>query len=175
MKWIFEHFQIVVVIVVALASLVKRRQDLAQAAEAERQAREDQADDAEVVGHGRERQPPLPSVPPPVAGQLPQQFVKKAASALARGGRVPQPVLSDVALILKQQQDIQERLRQIRETKATTTGGAAATRNRVSATQRHTQVAHSAKTGLRASLHSRQDIRRAIVLREILGPPLGLR
>ena len=167
MKWIFEHFQIVVVIVVALASLVKHRKDLAQTEDEERRAREDMADDEEVLGPARDRQPPQPSVPPLV--------VKKALPPLARAGHAPRPGLSDEALILKRQQDIQERLRQIQATKATTTGGAAATRTRVSAAQRHPKAVTIAKTGLRASLHSRQDIRRAIVLREILGPPLGLR
>ena len=157
MKWLFEHFQIVVIVVVALASLVKRRQDMAQAAEDERQAREDMADEGELTGHGSERSIFQPSGPPPLARQLPQAG------------------LSDEALILRQQREIQERLLQIRETKATTTGGAAATRNRVSAAQRHPKAAQLAKTGLRSSLHHRQDIRRAIVLREVLGPPLGLR
>ena len=175
MKWLFEHFQIVVLIGFALVSLAKRRKDLAQAEEEERRAREEMAEDAEVLGSGPERQIPLPSVPPPVARQLPPLVVKKAAPPLARAGQaVPVSSAAD-ARILKQQQELMARLQQIRDTKATTTGGAAATRSRVSAAQRHPAAAPVAISGLRASLHHRKDIRRAIVLREILGPPVGLR
>ena len=167
MKWIFEHFQVVVLIGFALASLVKRRQDMAQAAQ-----------DDEVPVPRPNRQIPQPEVPPPVARDLPQVVVRKTTPtpALVRSGQGAPAGLSGEALILKQQQDIQERLRQIRDaTKATTTGGAAATRRRVSAAQRHPKAALTAKSSLRASLHSRQEIRRAIVLREILSPPVGLR
>jgi hypothetical protein len=92
--------------------------------------------------------------------------------------------LYDTAAQLRRQQDLQERLRQIRAsktpatgsaTKATTTGGAAATRSRVSATQRHVNPVPHAKSGLPGSLRSRKEIRHAILMREILGPPVGLR
>ncbi|MEI8036867.1 MAG: hypothetical protein WCJ14_00620 [Verrucomicrobiota bacterium] len=172
MKWLFEHFQIVVLIGFALVSLAKRRKDLAQAGEEERRAREEMAEDAEVLG--TDRHPP-PALPPPVARHLPQLVVKKAAAPLARAGQAAPVVAAADARILKQQQELMARLQQIRDTKATTTGGAAATRSRVSAAQRHPKAAPVATSGLRASLHSRKDIRRAVVLREILGPPVGLR
>jgi len=174
MKWLLEHFQIVFVIVVALASLVKRRQEVAQTEEQERQARKDMAEEAAAEELGPASNPQLP-VAPPVARQESPPVARKAPPPLARLGEVPPPVRSDEVLILKQQQDIQERLQQIRDTKATTTGGAVATRSRVSAAQRHLKAAPIAKTGLRARLHSRQEVRRAMVLREILSPPVALR
>lgn len=172
MKWIFEHFQIIALIGVAIASWVKHRQDLAQAADDDSQAEEEMEDEEEVIGPGRDR----PPVPLPVARPLPKSLVRtKVAPLVVRAGQPPPTAPTGDALILQEQQEIQDRLRQIREAKATTTGGAAATRTRVSAAQRHPQSPHVAKTGLRAALRSRKELRRAIVLREIIGPPLGLR
>ena len=81
---------------------------------------------------------------------------------------------SETARALKHQQDLAERLRQIRETKATTTGGAAATRARVAAkgvAKSSVQVPSS----VRARLRNPAEVRRAFVMREILDPPVGLR
>ena len=179
MNWIFDHFQIVALIALALASWMKRRMDVKRAAQEQGQPPAEMADGEDVLGPGGgwqipQRQP-QPAVPPPLVRQGPPPLVRQSPSL---------PVeLYDNAAILKQQQDLQERLRQIRETKATTggtarattTGGAAATRTRVSAAQSHAKSVTPAKAGLRGSLRKRQEIRRAIVMREIIGPPLGLR
>jgi hypothetical protein len=76
---------------------------------------------------------------------------------------------------LKRQAEIQERLRQLRETKAVTTGGAAATRTRTATQQTGFHAPAAARGGLRGAVRSRSEIRRAVILREILGPPLALR
>lgn len=164
MNWIFDHFQIVVLIGFALASYLKHRADLKRAADQEDgQPPRDLTDETEPFGPEPEWQnPPRRVVPPP----------------LARHETTPPPVAFenlDQAAILKKQLEIQQRLRQIRDTKTTTTGGAAATRTRVAAAQSHPKSVLAVKTNLRASLRSRKDIRRAIVMNEILGPPLGLR
>jgi hypothetical protein len=75
---------------------------------------------------------------------------------------------------LKRQLLIQERLRELRETKAVTTGGATTTRNRT-ATQQPGYTASVVPVGLHGVLRKRSEIRRAVILREVLGPPLGLR
>jgi hypothetical protein len=75
---------------------------------------------------------------------------------------------------MKRQMELQERLRKLRETKAVTTGGAVATRSR--ATEIKTpQTGQAAAATLRGTLRRKGPVRRAIVMREILGPPLGLR
>jgi len=180
MNWILDHFQIVALIALALASWMKRRMDMKRAEQEPRQPPAEMADDEDVFGPGGGWQipprQPQPSVPPPLVRQGPPPLMSPS----------PSHTVADYAnaAILKRQQDIQERLRLIRETKvttsggtakATTTGGAAATRTRVSAAQSHAKSVTPAKAGLRASLRKRQEIRRAIVMREILGPPLGLR
>jgi hypothetical protein len=106
---------------------------------------------------------PMRSVPPPLVRVHPPPM-PMAAEEAARESEA----------LLKHQMDLQERLRQLREAKAVTSGGAAATRSRT-ASQQTGYVAQIASTGLRTALRNRQEVRRAIVLREILGPPLGLR
>jgi hypothetical protein len=176
MDWILDHYEIIALAVLGLASWVKRRMDVAGAEREERQAKQDMSDGEDVFDPATGWPQAVPSVPPPLVRQGPPPLMSQS----------PSHTVADYnnAAILKQQQDIQERLRRIRETKAaptggtakaTTTGGAAATRSRVSASQSHAKSVTPAKAGLRGSLRQRQEIRRAIVLREILGPPVGLR
>jgi len=80
----------------------------------------------------------------------------------------------EAAKILKHQQDLAERLRQIRETKATTTGDAAATRTRLAAKTAKSPLLETAPN-FRRRLLNRGEIRRAVVMREILDPPVSLR
>lgn len=166
MNWLLDHFQIVIVVALAFASWLKHRADVRTAEREERQAREEMAGDDETAEPEADwRVPsgaPAPSVPPPLARHL-----------MPSPRRVEDSGIDEAQL--KRQQDIQDRLRQIKETKATTTGGASATRVRVAASQSHAKPLALGKTSLRDGLKDPQQTRRAIVLREILGPPLGLR
>ena len=168
MDWIFDHIQIVALIGIAIASWLKSRMDAKAAEREEQRPRQEMPDEEDLFGPDEEWRIPqeqtMPSVPPP----------------LVRTSPPPMPMASEerereAAAVLKHQADLQERLRQIRETKATTTGGASATRVRVAASQTHAKPAVAAKAGLRSALRNRKETRRAIILREILGPPLGLR
>jgi hypothetical protein len=158
MNWIFDNLQIVVLVLLGVGSLVKSV--LESKAKAARE-REETYNPEDVFApdeeYGEPQRRPMPSVPPPLrqAG-----YEMEAASETARA--------------LKHQQDLAERLRQIRETKATTTGGAAATRARVAAkgvAKSSVQVPSS----VRARLRNPAEVRRAFVMREILDPPVGLR
>jgi hypothetical protein len=91
--------------------------------------------------------------------------------------RTPPPlpaVAQEAEAELKRQMQLQERLRELRDSKAVTSGGAAATRTRT-ATQQTGYTASAIPIGLRGVLRKRSEIRRAVILREVLGPPLGLR
>ena len=182
MDWIFDHFQIVLLIALALGTWVKRRMDMKRMEQEESQEREEMAGEEDVFGPDSGWPQPQrqaePAAPPPIVRPSPPPL---------RPPTVPtaMPVeLYDTAAQLRRQQDLQERLRQIRAsktpatggaTKATTTGGAAATRTRVSAAQHHVSTAQHTKTSLPGSLRNRKEIRHAILMREILGPPVGLR
>jgi hypothetical protein len=166
MDWIFDNFQILAIVGIALASWLKARSDAKAAEREERRAREEMSlPDEEVFGPGEPWNEPQQWTPPPTPPPL---VIPK---------RTPPPVPAAVVEIdaeLKRQMQLQDRLRQMRETRAVTTGGAAVTRKRT-AKQQSGYTAPMAISGLRGVLGKRSEIRRAVVLREILGPPLGLR
>lgn len=175
MNWIFDHFQIVVLVVLALGSWAKRRMDANRAEQDERQARREIMGEDEMSGpdDGWPQAQAVPSMPSPKAGQSASPPRPPPVPSSPLGG------LYQTAALLERLSnpiDPLEKQEPPREAaKATTTGGAAATRTRVSAAQRHVHAVPHVKGGLRASLHNRNDIRRAVLMREILGPPLGLR
>jgi hypothetical protein len=166
MDWIFDNFQIVALIGIAFASWLKHRFDTKMAEREDQRTNEpedfDPADQWEP-----EQNQPLPSVPPPLVRQMPPPLIREAPAQHSRE--------YEADVILKRQNDMQERIRQIKESKAKTTGGAAVTRARVAAVQSNVGPLQVQKTGLRRSLRNPPEIRKAIVMREILGPPLGLR
>ena len=119
-------------------------------------------------------QPPAaPSVPPPIARQTPPPLFREVA---------PPPLFvepAEAGEVLKRQREIAEALQKIKSSKVVTTGGAAVTRARSVAAQASSRnpamvSPSAAKGGLSTALRNRSELRRAIVLREILGPPVGL-
>lgn len=166
MDWIFDHFQIVVLIAVVIGSLVKR---FLEAKAAEKEARE-RMDEGDIFDPGEDWEPQQPEqrpfVPPPLVRTTPPPLVLETPHPHSRE--------HEADVILKRQQDMQERIRLIKESKANTTGGAAATNARVSAAQSRAKPIKAAKASLRGDLRNPKELRRAIVMREILGPPVGL-
>jgi len=166
MDWLLDHFQFVLIIGFALASWLKSRADAKRAEEEERQAQEEGVgnDDGYEPEEDWQLPPAMPTAPPPL--------IHEVASP---------PLYMDTTeadAILKRQQEIQERLQAIKATKATkatTSGGAAETRARIAAVGRPKAMPSLGQSSLRSSLRDPKQTRRAIVLREILGPPVGLR
>lgn len=167
MDWIFDNFQIVALVALAMASWFKSRMDAKAAEREEQEARKEMEQRGEVeeydFGPGERWQEVLtrhePAQPPP----------------LFRPNPPPVPAaVEEIDAELKRQMEMQERLRQIRETKAVTTGGAAATRARTT-DAKATKTESAVPVSLRGALRNHGQVRRAIVMREILGPPLGLR
>lgn len=161
MDWIFDHFQILAIVGLALASWLKSRADAKAAEREEQEARRELEEPEEIFGPGetwmRPRDQQAQPVPPP----------------LVRADPPPIPAVEEQGE-LKRQIDMQERLRQIRDVKAATGGGAAVTRARTNH-MKPAKTASAAPVVLRAALRNRGQVRRAIIMREILGPPLGLR
>ncbi len=156
MSWIFDHLQILILILVGIGSIVKKINEAKAAA----------------------KQPPRPV-------DLPEPMFEadEESSTLDWPEEPPTPAPMPGAMIeaqleaaqaLKHQQDLASRMQQLWETKASTTGDAAATRARVAS--KGTPKAHAPPIpSLRDRLKSPAEIRRAIVMREILGPPVSLR
>jgi hypothetical protein len=171
MNWIFDHFQIVILIALGIGSVVKSllesKAKQKQKQEEEEEEEEEKYDPGEIFAPDEEYQPPaMPSTPPPLTRQV--------VPHSQRLGGYDEAVAAETARELKHQRDLAEHLRQIRETRATTTGGAAATRARVSAKGLKKSAA-KIPLGIRARLRDPLEARQAFVLREILDPPVGLR
>jgi type IV secretory pathway VirB10-like protein len=158
MDWVFEHFQIVALVALAFASWLKSRMDAKMAEQAERKPREETGQE-DVFGPDEAWRGILEKLAPPAPPPVP--------------GAQYEPGQEDQA-VLKRQMEMQERLRQAREARSVTTGGAAATRSRV-AERKTSKAGPPVTSSLHEALRDRRQVRRAVVLREILGPPLGLR
>ncbi|RYD17542.1 MAG: hypothetical protein EOP88_26040, partial [Verrucomicrobiaceae bacterium] len=115
MKWIFDNLQVVIIAVVVIGSLVKNVLDSRGKRNAEYGAPDDDEDERPRVPIDQDksyRKVLQPSMPPPLARHgAPPPLPSPADEARAR----------EAAAALKHQTDLAERLRQIRETKATTT------------------------------------------------------
>lgn len=150
MKFILENFQIVIVIGFVLATIVKQVLEKKQQQQQELPWEPEEGD--ERAGDSRETAgpPALPQVkvPPP----LPQRRTMVADAAE-----------------LERQQKLQERLKALRDSKTPAAPAKAARK------ARPVTPALISPSKLKASLRNRGELRRAIVLREILGPPVGLK
>jgi type IV secretory pathway VirB10-like protein len=161
MDWIFDNFQILALVGIAFASWLKTRADARAAKREEEEARRE-LEEGETFGPEQEWNEPQEWTPPPAP---PPQVVKPP----------PLPTAAQQAADeLKHQLQLQERLRQLRETKAMTSGGVAAKRARAT-TKKTAPTEAAVPASLRGVLRKRSEIRRAVILREVLGPPLGLR
>jgi len=173
MNWIVDHFQIVIAVVGGVAYFWNQfRQAKNEEREATRRHEEEMANGYEPDDRYEE---PVEPYEPVSAPQLPPRLPSRRDFTDAQPvAEAPQnrSVLANQRE-LERQTNLQERLRVLRATKAKTTGGASATQ-----AQRKPQLAKPVVvrgTGLRERLRDRKEIRQAIIMREILGPPVGLK
>jgi hypothetical protein len=203
MEWIQDNLQIIIAAAAAVAYWLNQRRQAqmgdgeedrtespqrdfnADPEEAERTRRiqeEIRRKIAERAGGGPISVPlPAPEPPPlfrtetsaprPVAAPLPQrEFTRQAEAAPLR----PPPTFqASAAAILERQQQIEEQMRELEAARK-------AAQRRAASVAANTAVfapaaASGRNSGLLADLHGARNLRRAIVLREILGPPVGLR
>lgn len=166
MDWFFDNFQIFALVGLALASWLKARMDAKQAAEEERNAKRDVADQDEMFDPAemwreaeRDTPPPtwIPVEPPPV----------------------PQPVVVGpdpaVEAALQRQAELDERMREIRTIKAAREAREAKPAAQARAAKPAPGTGGPKSYPLRKALGDRKSLRQAIITREVLGPPLGLR
>lgn len=165
MDWLTDNFQIVVLVLLGFAGWMKSRMEPKDEGQ---EPPEESYDEGEVFIPEEEWQqiPADPSVPPPLVLTGPPPIPSPAAAFEAA---------READAALKHQNDLAERLRQIRENKATTTGGAAATRARLAAAKAPPKAVAAVSMGLRSRLHDKGELRRAFVLKEILALPLSQR
>ncbi len=179
MDWIFDHIQFVVIAGIAMAGWLKTRMDA-------RQERKDAESEEWLPADPYEppAEAPQPFVPPPLPRQeIPRSFVPPQEIRRA----VPPPLargMEDMSAALLRQQEIAERLRLVKESRGGTHGGMTGTHGGSSGTHggmgmgRRRIAAVPVVPGpatLRSRLRDPAEFRAAIVLKEILSTPVGLR
>lgn len=186
MDWIADHIQLVIAAAAAFAYwLNARKQQEDEDAEPtnERQFRDESQEAAEEAERARRIREEIrrkiterssggsPQVPRPVAGPpplIPTLDVDPPVFA----PETPRQPLIDTAM-LEQQRRLREQLEEAARTKRR------AQEIRQGLPGKRTKQAATAPAlaggGLRADLQNRASLRRAVVLREVLGPPVGLR
>ncbi|NJM36607.1 MAG: hypothetical protein HC845_01330 [Akkermansiaceae bacterium] len=163
--WILNHLQFVILGVFVFASVLK---SIFGPKTEEADPHEENWPKDVLTPRTQRRAPTVPPpliTPPALPRQLPAQIRETGYEAAAA---------EEAAQALKHQQDLADRLRKIRETKATTSGGASATRARINAQKSTKPIAPSAVT-IRSRLRNPSEIRQAYIMREILDPPVALR
>lgn len=163
MDWILENFQVLIALGAGVAYWINK---IREEREARRQEEDAAAEDAgwEYEGYDpedyeeeeayEEEEEEAIAVPPP----MPQIIIYPSA---------PPPLPPKIDPVVERQREMMERLKALRA-------------ERAAAAQKHTPKAARTKTegsnrGLGSRLQDKSEIRRAIVLREILGPPAGLK
>ncbi len=179
MNFIFDNFYIIALIVVAFASWLKKRSEAKFEEEEQRRVREEMIRGLEEMS--RQSPGPRPLAMPRPAPPLPKASHRAAPPPVQRP-QIPQPVPTEFMpsedFELAHQRQIEERLAEAKRAKQLTKDQAKERRNRSSREGEYgakPAPTAAASTGLRATLKDRRSTRRAIVLREVLGPPLGMR
>ena len=181
MDFIFDNFYVIAIAVIAIVSWFKKRSEAKYNEEEERRVREEMIRGLEEMSqHSSSPRPiqhpvmPAPPMPKahsqrPPAPPLPQTHVSQPAHAVVQ----PQENFE-----LIHQRDIQERFAEAKRVNQLAKDQAnQSKRNRSSKDGDYGNKAPSLSTaqkGLRGILSDRKDIRRAMVLREVLGPPVAL-
>jgi len=200
MDWIFDNLQILVFIGAGIAFWLNSMRQAK--AEAENERNQPPVDLDEVFGpdfdfnspppHGEApRQtevflpPPVSASPPPVPAQR-TQTSQRERREFPQGTPTPQRPQSPhhpaeaINAELERQQNLEQRLRALRQNRESRSSGAAATQRSVVAKRAASRggapdAEPIALDGIRSRLRSPREARRAVVLREILDSPVGMR
>jgi hypothetical protein len=157
MNWLFEHIQLVIVLAVVGVTLVGK---VLEAIRGSKPAPDTTLED--LFGPEEDAEP---------VARRPTAAEPRHAASPPPLRQVTLPVdLGAMATELERQHEMQERLRKIRAAKAPAATAAAAVVVAPMVVKRPT-----ISSGLKGQLRSSKELRRAVILREILGPPVGLR
>jgi type IV secretory pathway VirB10-like protein len=161
MNWVLDNLNIVIAIAAGIAYWLNNMRVSKE--EARRQAEEPPPEESEDVfgpdfDFGEPETSPPTDMPPPLFRQP-----------------VPPPLPAAVdAGELARQAQIQERLREARENKAANRSSTEVSRSWIQARDRPKKPP-TPSGGIKTRLRNTREIRKAFVMREILGPPVALR
>jgi hypothetical protein len=188
MDWVTDHIQILFLVAIAVTAILQRLKKTHEGEEPPRPAstapeeaertRRIQEDIRRRIMERRGLDPaaprprddmeeagPFPAAPPMIEEVRPVR-VEPAPVVAAADARI--------AAELKRQQEIVERIRQL-ETAKHAGSESARLRSQLRGAEASTAEFRIIEERSLPDLHSRSGLRRAIVLREVLGPPIGLR
>ncbi len=157
MDWIFEHIQVAVILLIVVVTLVRKVFDTIVSNKPAAGANPGNPPPPHAVPN--EVDPTQWPEPPPPPPKIPTPPPLRKISPPEDGG--------SLATELERQRAMQERLRKIRESKSSI--------QPVAATPVLTPPPTRPVGSLPSSLRGGKQLRRAIVIKEIIGPPLGLR
>ena len=169
MNWILDNFQIVLLVALAFASWLKTRHDNKKAEE-----EQDHLPDPTVWEDEEEDDWNPPAMPPPLPRE--QEGYARPQEMRMDPPPVPVPVQQmvereEMTELLERQKEIEEEFRRIRQAKPAPPMPTLKKReNREPWGQEEVRQGPFAK-----ALRNRSAVRKAVVLREILGPPVGMR
>lgn len=188
MDWVFDHLQLIIAAAGAIAWWLNKRRDPA-GAETPAPHQEDTFDDPELAERTRRireeiqrkiaerargyptEQPTLPreqqAEPPVVVREV---VVPEVPSVIRRGA--PAAEVQRQAEILEQQAAIAE---QLREAELMKTAALKRAQYEAATTDQTTVLRSQARSTVLGDLHDPAALRRAFILREVLGPPVALR
>jgi len=202
MDWIFENLQILFVIAAGVAYWLNNMRQAKAEAEEEREHEQNPVDLDEVFGPDFDfNSPPQHTevfLPPPVSagpqGAAPpplparrQQASQRERREFPQGAQAPQrpkspnqpPVQETINAELERQRNLEQRIRALRQNREGRSSGAAATQRSVAAERAARKGAVDAEPtsigGIRSRLRDSREARRAVVLREIIDSPVGMR
>ena len=181
MDWVLNHLQVLFVIAIAVVAMLQRLKKGAEGADSGPATAPSDPDEAartrriqeEIRRRIMERRglvPPAREVAPPVTPFSPAppmiEEVRpfRVESPVAAADEIP--AVQGMAAEFKRQQELNDRVRELE--------AARRAREAVAAESVKTALAEPTNHAL-PDLRSHAGLRRAIVLREILGPPIGLR
>lgn len=197
MDWIFDNLQILFFIAAGVAFWLNSMRQAKAEAEAEREREQNPIDLDEVFGPDFDFNapprhtevflpPPVSAAPPPLPGQAPQAS-QRDRREFPQGAPTPQrpqspnrPAAQEaINTELERQRNLEQRIRSLRQNRDGRSSGAAATQRSVVAERAARNGAANAEPtsigGIRSRLRDPREARRAVVLREILDSPVGMR
>lgn len=169
MDWLLEHFQFVAIALLIAGSMIRKFLE-AKAEEQEARRRMEQPGPPEEAFEPFEPAEPWEAYEPfePTPPPIPQPP--------ARSTPPPVPAFeSQQAAILQRQTEIEEQLRRIREGRSAKQARQAKPARIAKPAATTAAPTTTGATSIRSTLRNRGSARRAIVLREVLGQPVGLR
>jgi hypothetical protein len=184
MDWVLDNLNVIVFLAAGVAYWLNSMRQAKEEARQQREAEqlEDFREETYTPPPHTEVFLPPPVVPPPLPGQpmvRPPRGMPEAPPTLRRSPQ-PQVAMAQDAyeVELERQKALEERILSLRQNREKRSGGAAATKR---AAAKRNSPAPGGKPeivqtgGIRARLRDRSEARRAIVMREILGTPVGMR